>query len=267
MRIIDIHTHAFPDALADRAMSFLEEEGNIKAALDGRVSSLLGSMDKAGIERSVVCSIATKPSQFKAILAWSKLIASDRIIPFPSVHPDDPDAAAHVAEVHAAGLKGIKLHPYYQHFALDEPRVNPIYEAIQAHGLLFLCHTGFDLAYPRDRLCDPAKIVAVLDRFPKLKMITSHLGGWNDWDEVRRLMLGKRIMIETSFSLHVLGKAASRDLILSHPADCLFFGTDSPWADQSTAVKEFLDLGLPKELERAILYDNAARILDSAAEG
>jgi hypothetical protein len=266
MRIIDIHTHAFPDALADRAMSFLEE-AHIKGALDGRVSSLLGSMDKAGIERSLVCSIATKPSQFKPIIEWSKQIASDRIVPFPSVHPDDPNAAAEVAEIHAAGLKGVKLHPYYQHFTMDEPRIDPVYAAIQEHNLLLLCHTGFDMAYPRDRICDPVKIMAVLGRFPRLRMITSHLGAWNDWDEVRRLMLGKRVLIETSYSLHVLGKDASRDLILSHPPDCLFFGTDSPWADQSTAVEEIRDLDLPEELERAILYDNAARLLDSAGKG
>ena len=49
MRIIDFHAHAFPDALAERAMPALEEEGNIKAALDGKISSLLRSMDEAGI--------------------------------------------------------------------------------------------------------------------------------------------------------------------------------------------------------------------------
>ena len=50
MRIIDFHAHAFPDALAERAMPALEAEGDIRAALDGKVSSLLRSMDAAGID-------------------------------------------------------------------------------------------------------------------------------------------------------------------------------------------------------------------------
>jgi len=85
--IIDFHAHAFPDALAERAIAHLEKEGNAKAFLDGKVSSLLASMDSAGIERAVVCSIATKPEQFAPILKWSREIASQRIIPLPSVHP------------------------------------------------------------------------------------------------------------------------------------------------------------------------------------
>ena len=94
----------------------------MKAKLDGRISSLLKSMDEAGIERSVICSIATKPEQFEPILKWSKEIASERIVPFASVHPADPLAAQQVRAVARAGLRGIKLHPYYQRFDLDEER-------------------------------------------------------------------------------------------------------------------------------------------------
>lgn len=263
MRIIDIHTHAFPDALAGRAMAFLEDEGNIKAALDGRVSSLLASMDAAGIERSVVCSIATKPEQFTPILKWSREMASERIIPFPSVHPADPSSAERVQEIADAGFKGVKLHPYHQQFDLDEERVFPIYEAAQARGLLILCHTGFDMAYPRDRKCDPIKIVRVLERFPELKLITTHLGAWEDWEEARRLLFGKPIYIETAFSLHMLSPEEAREMLLSHPREYLLFGTDSPWADQSTAVREVQALGLDPELQDAILYSNAARLLES----
>ena len=89
--IIDFHAHAFPDALAERAIAHLEKEGNARAFLDGRLSSLLASMDSAGIGRAVVCSIATKPDQFAPILNWSRQIASARIVPLPSVHPKGPD--------------------------------------------------------------------------------------------------------------------------------------------------------------------------------
>ena len=83
--IIDFHTHAFPDALAHRAVAqLLSEAGEVRSFLDGKVSSLIASMDANGIEASVLCSIATKPSQFEPIFRWSQQIASDRIIPLAS---------------------------------------------------------------------------------------------------------------------------------------------------------------------------------------
>lgn len=261
MKIIDFHTHAFPDALAARAMPELEREGGIRAALNGTIADLLRSMDVAGIECAVVCSIATKPKQAGSILEWSKAIASDRIIPFPSVHPADPEAAQAVARVHDEGFKGIKLHPYYQNFDLADERVYPIYEALQERGLLLVAHTGFDFAFPRDRICDPQRIERVLAAFPKLRLVTSHLGAWEDWDEVSARLLGKPIYMELSFAIPYLGAERTRELILKHPQGYLLFGTDSPWADQTEYLRAFRALGLGEALERCILQDNALHLL------
>ncbi len=93
--VIDIHTHAFPDHLAPRAVAQLQAETeDIQAVLDGTTSDLLRSMDRAGIDASVVASIATRPEQFEPILRWSAAIRSPRLLPFPSVHPDAPRLVA-----------------------------------------------------------------------------------------------------------------------------------------------------------------------------
>lgn len=63
-RIIDFHTHAFPDELAKRAIVALHDGIEERACLDGRLSSLLSSMDNAGISASVICCIATHPGQY-----------------------------------------------------------------------------------------------------------------------------------------------------------------------------------------------------------
>jgi hypothetical protein len=96
MTTVDFHVHAFPDSSSGRAVSRIRGLTGIQAVLDGRVSSLIDSMNSAGIGTSVLLSIATKPSQFGSILEWSKEISSDRIVHFPSVHPADPGAAAKV---------------------------------------------------------------------------------------------------------------------------------------------------------------------------
>jgi predicted TIM-barrel fold metal-dependent hydrolase len=264
MRIIDFHTHAFPDALAARAVPALEKQGNVRAVLDGTVSALLRSMDRAGIQTSVVCSIATRPDQFPAILRWSRAVASDRLVPLASIHPADPDPAGKADAVAGEGLKGIKLHPYFQDFDLDEERVFPLYERIEQLGLLLVSHAGFDFAYPRVRRAEPARLLKVLQRFPRLRVVATHLGAWQDWQEVRRLLLGRPIPLEISCSLEFLPADEARDLILGHPADCLLFGTDSPWNDQTAALARLRGLGLPADVLEHMLHRNGAALLGMA---
>jgi uncharacterized protein len=259
--IIDFHAHAFPDPLAARAIHQLEHGGGIKAFLDGRVSSLLTSMDGAGIRTSVLCSIATKPEQFDPILAWSQQIATPRIVPLASIHPRDPDPAGKARRVAEAGLVGIKLHPYYQDFNLDDEALFPLYRALDALGLIVVCHTGFDFAFSRDRKGDPERILRVLDRMPTLKLVTSHMGAWDDWDEVERLLIGKPVTMDVSLSLDLLGRERARAMILAHPIDHVLFGTDSPWASQAETLQAVRDLDLGQEREQAILCRNARALL------
>ncbi len=261
MLAIDVHTHAFPDRLAARAIAALEAGAPARAFLDGRLASLLGSMDRAGIGASVIASIATKPDQFPSILAWSREIASQRIVPFASVHPDDPDAVARLRAVADAGLKGIKLHAYYQGFTVDEERMAPLYAEMERLGLVLLLHAGFDPGFERRRIADPARIASVAARFPRLKLIAAHLGGWQDWDEGERALLGRPVCLDVSDSLGWMPAEQARRFLDRHPAECLLFGSDSPWADQAEALARARQAGLPKARLDALLRGNAARLL------
>ena len=221
--VTDFHTHAFPDGLAERAVQTLQQEKYAGGAvLDGRASSLLASMDRAGIGRSVI---------------WSGRVAE-------------------------AGLKGIKLHPYFQQFVLDDPDLLPFFRELARRQLLVVCHTGFDIGFPRDRICDPARVRNLLDRVPDLRLITTHTGGWHDWFEVRRHLLGRPVYMEISYTLCVLSREEGRDLLQAHAPGYLLFGTDSPWRDQGESLQLLRDLDLPPTLERAILETNASRLLD-----
>jgi predicted TIM-barrel fold metal-dependent hydrolase len=261
-RIIDFHTHAFPDALAHRAMKALMDEApGIKAYLDGTVASLLRSMDDAGIETSVICCIATKPAQYEPILRWCQDIRSERLIPFPSVHPADPDAIGHIRQIKAEGFLGVKLHPFYQDFFATEDRMRPFYEEVFRQDLLLVMHTGFDIAFPRIRRADPETILKLHNVFPDLRFVATHLGAWQQWDEVPPHLLGRPILMELSLAPDDLSESRLRDLLMEHPADFLLFGTDSPWSDQKGTVSRLKNLGLPRERLTRILYGNAARLL------
>jgi predicted TIM-barrel fold metal-dependent hydrolase len=260
--IVDFHTHAFPDALAPRAMKALcEGAPEAKAFHDGTVGGLLKSMDKAGIERSVICNIATRPSQFEPIIKWSKEIAAERIIPFCSIHPEDPDAIANISAIKAAGFKGIKMHPYYQDFYLDETRMMPIYEQTSREGLILVMHCGYDIAFPHVRRCDPARIRKVKELFPDLKFIATHMGAWQQWDEVAAQLVGQPVYIEISFAMELLPPEEAREILTRHDENYLLFGTDSPWTDQSNALRLLKKLKLPHIRLEKLLWRNANNLL------
>ena len=174
-------------------------------------------------------------------------------------------AVPHVREVHAAGFKGIKLHPYYQEFDVDEARLFPIYAEAQRLNLLVVCHTGFDIAFPRVDKGNAERIRRVIDLFPTLKFVTTHMGAWENWDEVRRFLLGRPVLMETSFSANVMDAAAMRGMLMAHPPEYVLFGSDSPWLDQGASIAALRELDLGADRERLLFYENARRLLDLPA--
>ena len=224
-------------------------------------------MDRYGIDKSVVCSIATKPSQFRSILSWSATLSQERLVPFLSIHPAAPDCLEQIELIKQAGFKGIKMHPYYQNFFMDEARLTPIYRKISELGLVLLMHTGYDIAFPRTRRADPARVLKTHLDFPELKLVASHLGAWDQWREVSRVMAGKPIYMDISYALEFLDVDAAKEIMLKHPSDFLLFATDSPWSDQGATLKLIQRLNLGSALEEKILYNNAISLLNSYNNG
>ncbi|RUM47923.1 MAG: amidohydrolase [Desulfocapsa sp.] len=259
--IIDFHTHAFPDAVAAKAIPTLEKLGNITAHTKGTVDSLLQSMDGAGIEKSVICSIATRPEQFEAILKWSNEVQSSRIIPLPSIHPQDPNCVEHVYRVQEQGFAGIKMHPYYQDYFLADETLFPFYEAISDCQMLLVAHCGYDIGFPRSRCADPAQILKLITAFPNLRFIATHFGGWQLWDEVEELLIGREIYMEISFALKYLPHEQIRRMLQNHPREYLLFGSDSPWDGQRECLQNLAELSLDPELFHAITKENAQKLL------
>jgi len=272
--VIDFHAHAFRDELAKRTLPELLREAtkhsgaeDLKAFSDGTISGLRASMKKAGIDKTVIMNIATKPKQAGAILEWCQELQSkhsDALFCFPSFHPLDPKACDWLRKIAAAGFKGIKLHPYFQGFSLDDSQVISVMKSACDQGLSVVCHCGFDISYPRERICDPPKVAALMARLPKLRFIAAHMGGWEDWDLVEQFLLGKDVYLDTAFTLPFLGPSTMIKLLTRHRPDRLLFGSDSPWMDQAeslVSLKALSKLGLSEEVLKKILDSNPKELL------
>lgn len=261
-RILDGHSHAFPDSLAPRAIAQLTAEAKsypVRAFHAGTTAALLDSMDRARIARALLCSVATRPTQVRRITDWSAEIASERLIAFASIHPDYDEPEAEVERIASLGLRGIKFHPQYMNCAVDDPRTVRIARAAAAAGLAMVLHAGHDLAFDRTDIAAPARILKLHEAVPDLRLMACHLGGWEQWEETVQYLVGRPIWMETSFCFGQCPEELLQRIVRSHPPEYLVFGTDSPWADQAAELAAFAKLGLSPAAARQALWENGHR--------
>lgn len=261
--IIDVHAHVFPDSLAPRALAALTENaGDYVPFTDSTLSGLIVSMKISGVDRSWIASIATKPAQAASILKWSATISSPGILPLGSVHPRSPDFESEIVAYIDAGFSGIKLHPLYQDFLVDDRALDPFFTALERSGMFLLLHAGNDAGFPGMDNASPQRIVRLLSRFPSLPLIAAHFGGWQVWPAVFERLAGLPCYFDTSF----IGEVPQnlRDAIFEkHGIDNFVFGTDSPWQDQGEQVRLIKNLPLSAVEKEKIFSLNALRLLET----
>lgn len=127
--IIDFHTHIWNTQLND-------------------LETFIKGLDDNDIDKAVVAPIA--PYMSNADVARHVERFPDRIIGFASVVPfsettgiprtDPADELRHAVE--EMGLKGLKIHPLIQGFAIDDPGLVPLMAAAAELGVPVLFHTG-----------------------------------------------------------------------------------------------------------------------------
>ncbi len=281
-RVVDFHTHAFPDRIAPAAVRSLASRSHTVPFADATEDGLRQSMTRSGIDLSVILPVATKPEQVVAIndsaLRINGRTSDTGLLSLGCMHPDLQGWHAELGRIAAAGIRGVKLHPVYQGADIDDPRFVRILARCGELGLFAVLHAGWDIGYPGAAQALPGKILRALRQAGPVRLILAHMGGWRCWDEAEDLFAGTDVMIDTAFSLGRLtpdpdGPARSEEeltlltperfvrMIRSFGADRVLFGTDSPWADQAAALAELRALDLTAAEREAILGGNAERLL------
>lgn len=260
--VIDFHTHAFPDALSQKALSVLSKSsGNMLPVTDGTVRGLLAAMDKSGVDKAVVLGIATNPKQQHNVNNFAAAINSERLIAFGSVHPDAPDAIEELHRLAEMGLRGVKFHPEYQDFFVDEERMLPIYETCDRLGLIVSFHAGLDVGYPEPAHNPPERMSRILSAFPKGRVVAAHFGGYARWPEVLEHLAGKNLYIDTSFCYSRVPCPIASEIVRVHGADKILFGSDLPWSDEKNELSLLDALDISEADKEAIRGKNAVRLL------
>lgn len=263
--IIDAHAHIFPDKIAMRAVDGISGFYSMRVRLDGTVSSLLEINKRAGVGRAIVQSVATTAEQVHNInnfVSEQVKLHPRELVGFGALHPDFDGIEKETERIIALGLKGIKLHPDFQQFNLDDEKAFPIYEAAEGR-LPILFHVGdnrYDFSSPR-------RLYNVMKRFPRLTIIGAHLAGWSRWDEGTELFAGSGIYSDLSSSLYAMSPDHAAELIRRLGTKRVMFGTDYPMWDAAEELERFSKLPLTDEEREDILCNNALRLLGEMPSG
>jgi uncharacterized protein len=194
----------------------------------------------------------------------------DVFIGLGSVDPlKGDDAVAEVARIAVLGLRGVKFHPSLQGFAPDDPQYWPIFAACERHGLVALFHTGTSGIGARQPggqgiridYAHPLRLDPVAAAHPALTVVAAHFG-W-PW----HMDLAAMALHKTNVYIDISGWAPRRipDVVIQEMRGRLsgqyLWGSDYPFLAPERCLEEFTALGLPSDVETAVLRYNAERIL------
>lgn len=126
------------------------------------------------------------------------------LLDFGAYHQDVENPDKLLETVKASGLQGIKLHSDFQRCNIDDPKLMPIYGMLCELDMCVLFHMGDD----RYDFSAPKRLARVLEKYPKLKCIGAHFGGYQRWKEAKECLAGagENLYFDTSSSLGLFGK-------------------------------------------------------------
>lgn len=258
--IYDIHTHIFPQKIAARGVENIGNFYNLKMRCDGTGESL-GNLLAPGM-RCVISSASLKEDTMSKgndfLLEFAR--QNRDFIPFTSFFPycSVKDAAHELERCKKLGSKGIKMHPDFQRYELDDSHVTEIYRVCAELELPVLFHVGDK----RSDLSSPLRARRVAEKLPGLKMIAAHMCGYSVWDEAEKYLIGTDVYTETSDSLDNMEPERLADMIRRHGVDKVMFGSDYPIISPADEYERFKSVPLTDEEKRKIFTTNAEKILD-----
>lgn len=265
-------------------------------------SARLPSQQSAVSSATAAVASGSAPQALKADATLSADDAPDnapgsnpRLVAFGAVWPHSGAWREQVNQASSLGLKGIKFHPEYQQFTVDDEKYFPMYDYILSKGMHILFHAGYDPGYPPPYHSSPAQFARIIREQAPVKaddasishsasenattaqqasgkrgsIILAHLGSSRMWDAVESEVAGLNCYIDTSMGFFDYGKDQFLRIARKHGTDRLLFATDSPWSNAADEIKALHSLAegygegtalTPAEVD-AILGGNAARLL------
>lgn len=259
MKLIDFHTHIYPDAIAKKATESIENFYSMKAENVGTAERLLEVSKENGIVLSVVLPVAVKPSGVTHIndFALEMQKTHKEFYCFGTVHAGMENIEAETERLMNMGLHGIKLHPDTQLFNIDDPRMYPVYEIIEGK-IPLMVHSG-DYRYSYSH---PERLRRVMKDFPRLVTVAAHFGGWSMPDEgVKQLSDMENCFVDISSSFDRISLEKGAELVSAFGEERVLFASDFPLGSPTTERENLMKMNISDNIREKIAYKNAEKLL------
>ncbi len=267
--LIDVHTHIFPDKIANSTIGVLQSNSNHTAYTNGTVDGLITAMEKSNADISIALPVLTKSTQFDSITKFAVEVnkrfenESRRIISFAGIHPKCEDIDGKMKYLKELGFLGVKIHPDYQNAFIDDEGYIEILNSAKKYDLIVVTHAGVDEGFKGEPVkCTPDRVLKVIEKTGHKKFVLAHFGGNLMWEEVLEKLAGKTVYFDTAFTLNVINPELFKKILDKHGDDKVLFATDSPWQDMKNNAETLKSYNLSKETEDKILYKNALKLLN-----
>jgi len=256
---VDIHNHIYPEKIADRAVAGVGRFYGVVMNCTGTVDELLRLQEQAGLDYSLVHSVALKPDQ---VITINDFIAEQcrehpSFIGFATMHQDFEDKAGEIERAISLGLSGFKLHPDSQEVNIDDDRLMEFYALLEGR-LPVMLHCGdyrYDYSHPR-------RTKHLLQEFPNLAVDCAHFGGWSIYDLAVEYLQDEHCFMDISSASVWLGPRRTTELIKLYGAERILFGSDYPMWSPVEEMERFYLNNLTSIEQEQVLWHSAEAYLD-----
>jgi uncharacterized protein len=258
--IIDAHAHVWPDRIAEIALT-ANRLPRLRPRGDGTVGGLTEDMRASGVSMSCCLGIANEARHVDRVNEFVAGLGSETRFGVGTVHVD-LSVEENLASLRRHGVRAVKIHPLFQGFGLDDPR---LWELLEAFGdeIVVITHVGAGSSPEANALSNPGMIRDISRQFRDLRLTACHFGGYQLLDDAEELLADANVVLETSWppSLTTLRPERIRRLIRRHGAERVVFGSDWPMTSPAEEIRAVEALGLSDDETKLVLGGTLARVL------
>jgi len=188
------------------------------------------------------------------------------LVPFGAINPKQPDWQEDLrrcAEVHK--MPGIRLHPNYHGYTLDDPVVAELLASAERHRLLVEIALAMEdertqYALMRIPPVDPTPLLELVRRIPNLRLVLINAGyqGVHSTEHISELGKTGNIYFDIA---RIDGIGGVARLVKQITSSRVVFGSGYPFFYFESAFLKVREAGLPEDQVQAIMEGNARRLL------
>ncbi len=232
-------------------------------------------MDKAGVNRSVVCGYSWNSSDLCSLhndyLLESVSRFPDRLIAFVALPFSDPEhSRRELDRMTRAGAGGVGEIAYYHHEmgSHDIDLMRPTLASMEKEKMPVLFHVNETIGhfYPGKGTTRLERFYELILAFPDLPILLAHWGGglpfYELMPEVAKAM--KNVYYDTAASPFLYSRKIYAIACEIVGAEKILLGTDFPLISPRKYFRELAESGLSEEDRNKILGANAAGLLGIA---